>query len=212
MRVSVIIPLHNGAKYIGECLSSLSLQSYKDFDTIVVDDGSVDSVVAICKNFGVTVVRTPRNIGYAGAVNYGMKRVDSDAFAFLNQDTRVDIFWLENMVQTVYQECADMVAPNVLDLRTYPRKLGAGCPIHFYPQMGTLYFGEIVRNCCLTNVVPGTGCLVTRRVLDELGLPYDERFFMYWEDVDLSIRAVEKDMNLVYQPAAVLWHRFHNPS
>jgi len=212
MKTTIIIPLYNGAKYITRCLDSLSSQSYRDFEILVVDDNSTDESIAFCERFGVNLIRTPHNFGYAQAINYGVSKVDTDAIVILNQDTYADPDWLKNMVSSISQNGADMVAPNVLDLRTYPRKLQVGSPINFYPPLGMLYFGEIVKDCCPTNVIPGTGCLITRKVIDRLGLPFDDRFFMYWEDVDFSIRAIENGMSLIYQPKAVLWHRFHNAS
>ncbi len=100
--VSVIIPNLNGEKFLKGCFESLRAQSYKNFEIIFVDNGSDDgSVDFILKNYPETKLITNKtNLGFAQANNQGFKIANGKYMATLNNDTRADKEWLENLVLT----------------------------------------------------------------------------------------------------------------
>ena len=84
--VSVIIPVHNGERYLQECLSSVVAQTWRPLDVIVVDDGSTDRSAAIAEGVeGVTIIRQA-NAGVAAARNAGIAAARADCIALLDQD------------------------------------------------------------------------------------------------------------------------------
>jgi GT2 family glycosyltransferase len=100
-RVTVVVPNWNGERFLDLCLSSLRKQSFKDFETVLVDNGSSDnSVEFVAQNFPeVRVVRLPENRGFSAAVNAGIKASSAtEHVALLNNDTEVDPGWLEALV------------------------------------------------------------------------------------------------------------------
>ena len=84
--VSVIVPVHNGARYLRAALESVFAQTYRSFEVIVVDDGSVDDSGVIAQGFPDVRYIHQANQGVAVARNNGIEAARGDFFAFLDQD------------------------------------------------------------------------------------------------------------------------------
>ena len=101
--VSVIIPVYNGARYLGEALESVFAQTYRPFEVIVVDDGSSDDSGKIAQSFSDVRYIHQANQGVAAARNNGIEAARGEFFAFIDQDDlwipeklRLQIAWLLN--------------------------------------------------------------------------------------------------------------------
>ena len=84
--VSVIIPVYNGARYLRAALESVFAQTYRSFEVIVVDDGSVDDSGLIAQSFPEVRYIHQTNCGVAAARNHGIEAAQGEFFAFLDQD------------------------------------------------------------------------------------------------------------------------------
>jgi glycosyltransferase involved in cell wall biosynthesis len=84
--VSVIIPVYNGARYLRAALESVFAQTYRPFEVIVVDDGSIDDSGAIAQSFSDVSYIRQENQGVAVARNHGIEAAQGEFFAFLDQD------------------------------------------------------------------------------------------------------------------------------
>lgn len=90
-KVSIVIPLYNGARYIAETIRSVLEQSFKDFELLVVDDGSTDDGPDIVRSFSLPVILLHQeNTGTAAARNFGFSRATGKYIAFLDQDDQWD--------------------------------------------------------------------------------------------------------------------------
>ncbi|HEX5912511.1 MAG TPA: glycosyltransferase, partial [Rubrobacter sp.] len=96
-RVTVVIPNWNGERFLDLCLGSLRNQSFGDFETILVDNGSKDGSLGFtAENYPeVKTINLGMNRGFAGAVNAGIKASETAYVALLNNDTEQDPGWLE---------------------------------------------------------------------------------------------------------------------
>jgi glycosyltransferase involved in cell wall biosynthesis len=99
-KVSIITPVYNSAKYIGECINSVLAQSYGNFEMILVDDGSTDNSEEIIKEFQksddrLILIRLKENSGPAIARNTGIKKASGRYMTFLDGD---DV-WFPNMLE-----------------------------------------------------------------------------------------------------------------
>jgi glycosyltransferase involved in cell wall biosynthesis len=110
--ISVIIPIYNSEKYLNECISSVLKQTYKDFELILVDDGSTDESLKVCNDFAkidsrITVVHQV-NSGVSIARNRGLEIAKGDFIAFVDSDDFVDNDWLELLVKGIIEKNADV--------------------------------------------------------------------------------------------------------
>src|SRR5689334_12691848 len=98
---SVIVPTHNGAEMLSECLDALGAQTFRDFETIVVDDASTDNTVRLLESYTwVEVVRLEgeRGHGFVMPVNVGLAHARGDVLVLLNNDAVPDPSWLGELM------------------------------------------------------------------------------------------------------------------
>jgi glycosyltransferase involved in cell wall biosynthesis len=115
--LSVIIPVYNGSKFIGDTISSILAQPCKDFELILLDDGSTDNSLDVCKSFNSENVRvlSQANMGVSKTRNRGIEEAKGDIIIFSDQDDSMKRnFYTEDMRQkllTAYNEGIDMIIP-----------------------------------------------------------------------------------------------------
>jgi GT2 family glycosyltransferase len=128
-RVSVIIPNWNTRRFLGPCLTSLRRQTYRDFESILVDSGSTDdSLSYVAANFPeVQTIALGENRGFSGAVNAGIRASGTEFIVLLNNDTEQDEGWLLALVGAAdaHPE-AGSFASKLLDFRNRSILDGAG--------------------------------------------------------------------------------------
>ena len=181
---SVIIVNYNGKHVLGECLTAVLSQAYDSFEVIVVDNASADDSATYIENTfpAVRLVRSPRNAGFAGGNNEGVRHARGDLIVLLNNDTIVADGWLRGLVDAVAP--APVAVAGSL-IRT------EGVPEKYYEKNGSLNFlgHNIMRKFDRpeNTFFAGGASLIYRR--DLLDTPFDEEYFLYLEDVYLSLRA-----------------------
>lgn len=110
-KISVIIPVYNGAKYLPDCLESLKKQTMKDWIAICIDDGSTDETPAILDKFAKKdkrfIVVHKKNAGVSAARNDGIKKANSEYTHFMDADDILDNDYYEKMLKA--SSNADMV-------------------------------------------------------------------------------------------------------
>jgi GT2 family glycosyltransferase len=211
--VSVVVPNYNGAPFLEACLRSLAAQSITGAEVIVVDDGSSDGSSDIVVNSFPTMrlIRLARNQGFARAVNIGIAAASGEVIALLNNDATADPGWLAEMVGALQRHPeAGSVASKILHADAADTVVSAGDVFRragvpnsrgVWERDAGQFDDEVeVFGAC------GAACAYRRRMLDEIGT-FDERFFMYCEDVDLAFRAQLRGFRCIYAPRAVVRHR-----
>jgi GT2 family glycosyltransferase len=214
-RVSVVIVNWDGKHHLGECLNSLRSQTFRDFEIILVDNGSQDgSPEYVQEHFReVKLVALLKNCGFAGGNNAGIRAASGDYIALLNNDTKVDPAWLTNLLKEAEADpspvgmwASKIVSydnPGIIDnvgLLMYPDGLGRGkgrleVDRGQYDRPGEAFFPS------------GCAGLYRREMLNEIGL-FDEAFFAYADDVDLGLRARLAGWQCVYVPSAKVYHKY----
>ncbi len=112
LTVSVIVPVYNVEQYLSECVDSILLQTFEDFELILVDDGSTDQCGVMCDNYvsqdeRVKVIHT-QNSGLSAARNEGIALARGKYIAFVDSDDVVNIHYLEMLVQSLNNYNADI--------------------------------------------------------------------------------------------------------
>lgn len=120
-KVSVIVPLYNAAQYLHQCIKSILSQSFKDFELILIDDGSTDDSLKICKSYEQSdnriIVISETNGGVSKARNRGLNVAKGKWIAFVDADD----YFLDDALSVLYdraiQTGADLVLANALKLK-----------------------------------------------------------------------------------------------
>lgn len=214
--MAVVIPSWNSAGLLPRCLDSLSGQG-AELELMVVDNGSGDGSVELLRERGVPHVSLPQNAGFAAAVNLGVARTKAPAVLALNADTVLEPGAVGRLAQALAADPGlGGVQPRILQLepgtegdvgraRLYSRGMALSADGRAFEEGA----GEAQdsRSATAREVfgVCGAACLLRRQLFEQLG-GYDERYFAFYEDVDLNVRARIAGWRFAYVPEAVVWH------
>ena len=213
MKISVIIPNWNGRSLLEDCLKSLIKQTFKDFEIILVDNGSTDdSIDYVANNFPeVKIIKLSKNMGFAKAINKGVKKTLADYVAFLNNDTEVDKDWLKNLISCANSH-PEVVSVNSKLLNFYDRKKidGVGILVNEVGQARSIGWqeqdsGQFEKEQYIFGA-SGGAALFRRTDFIKVGM-FDENYFMYCEEVDFAFRAQFLGYKSIYCPGAVVYHK-----
>lgn len=217
--ICVIIPNWNGKDVILHALLSLQQQTLAHH-VIVVDNGSDDdSVEAIKKRFPeVEVIALSKNRGFAGGVNVGIRKAIKDKFshiALLNNDAVADKVWLKELIGAM-EDRPDVVITTGKMLRNDHKHLDSagefirrsGMP---FPRGRDEYDRGQYNQSGFVFAASGGASLFRSSLFKEIGL-FDEDFFAYYEDVDISFRAQLVGHKIWYEPRALAYHRVGHTS
>ena len=113
VKVSIGIPIYNVEEYLRECLDSIMNQTFKNFEVIMVDDGSTDNSFNICQEFAARDSRFKlihqANIGVAGARNTCLKHMKGEYISWVDSDDKVEPNYLERLLEVQNETQADLV-------------------------------------------------------------------------------------------------------
>ena len=115
--ISIVIPVYNAEKYLEQCLNSIQNQTYKNFEVILVNDGSIDHSESICMNFVKVDTRfkyfTKVNGGASSARNFGLDHVLGEFITFIDADDWVDENHLEVLMNNIKENNSDMAVSSI---------------------------------------------------------------------------------------------------
>lgn len=218
MKIGIIIVNYNGKHLLEKNLQSVVDTEYEDFEIIVVDNASVDgSIEYLRKNFPIVkIVESKDNLGFGRGNNLGVKEYPNfDAYLFLNNDVSVPKDWLGKLVVTLQEKNdAGAVGPKILYSK---EKLGndrriinsAGIYVdkHFMPY--DRYDKENDNTKCTiveeVDAIMGGAFLIRRDVFEKTG-GFNPKMFLYYEDIDLSLRIRDLGYKIYYNGNAEVYH------
>ena len=211
---SVVIPNWNGLRFLPTYLDALRQQTFHDFETIVVDNGSTDgSRERIAQDFPeVRIIALETNRGFAPAVNAGIHAARGAFVVLLNNDTEADPNWLAEIARAL--ETNPNAGIIVCKLKLFDKRDHIHSAGDFYRVdgiPGNRGVWELDRgqydDAGAPGVFGGCGGAVAYRktMLDEIGA-FDEALGSYCEDVDLNWRARLAGYEICYAPRAVVYH------
>ncbi len=208
-KVTVIIPNYNGLKFMEPCFCALKSQNCRDFEVLVVDNGSTDGSVQWLKEREIPSIFLTENTGFSGAVNVGIKASHTPYVILLNNDTEPEpdyvgellkaiersprIFSVSSKMIQLYQKELMDDAGDMYSMLGWAFQRGVGRPVSLYD-----------RPCSVFSACAGAA-IYRRAVFDEIGL-FDEMHFAYLEDLDVGYRARISGYENRYCPAARVYH------
>ena len=216
--ISVIIANLNGKAYLPACLESLWAQTFRDFEVILVDNGSTDGSFELVKKDypWVKVIALKTNTGFARGNNIGFESCSSEFVATLNNDTIAEAGWL----QALYEAVKDNSDTGMVASKIYLGKEGRELD-----SVGMLLYPDGMSRQCghgeedhgqfdgIKEVLIPSACaaLYRREMLRQIGY-FDEDFFSYCEDVDLGLRGRLAGWKAVLAPGATVRHLYSRTS
>ena len=208
-KATIIIPNYNGLKFMEMCMSALEKQTCKDFEILVVDNGSTDGSVEWLKENEIPSIFLPENTGFSGAVNVGIKASKTPFVILLNNDTEAKEGYVEALIREIERSPKIFsVSPKMIQL--YHKELmdDGG---DMYSIMGWAYqrgVGQEIerynRACNVFSACAGAA-IYRREVFEEIGY-FDEMHFAYLEDIDVGYRAKIAGYYNRYCPSAEIYH------
>lgn len=197
-----------------ECVESVQRSSYKNLTIYVVDNASSDGIEDRIKNYPkIKFFQTGSNLGYTGGNNYGIRKALADGADFifiLNPDTTIDPECIKECLKLMKGENVGVVGPKVLfgDRKTI---WYAGGILDKENVLGTHRgvdekdSGQYDQNI-ETDYVSGAAMMVKAKMIDRIGL-FDDRYFLYYEDSDLCLRAKRAGFKIMYAYKGVVYHK-----
>lgn len=213
MKATIVIPNLNGAGWLRDSIESIWAQTEQDFELIVVDNASTDESLAIARSYvgreRYTLIENDHNTGFSAAVNQGIRAAKGEYVVMFNNDAFAEPDWLAELIAAAEKD-ERIFAVQSLMIRHFERdiaddagdyvtlfgwacKRGDGFPWRRYQKPRRIF------SAC------GGASLYRKKILDEIGW-FDELFFAYFEDVDLSWRANSLGYKNWYCPAAKCYH------
>ena len=209
--VSVIIPNFNGMAYLDGVLSGLECQTVRNFEVILVDNGSSDGSCAFVASSypWVHMIELPENFGFCKAVNEGIKASRAPYVLLLNNDIEVTPDFIEEMLAAIRRhKKAFSCAARMIQFHDRDRLDDAG---NYYCALGWAYArgkGKDIHTCEKEEkiFVSCAGAAIYRRkIFEKIGY-FDEEHFAYLEDMDVGYRARINGYENWYAPKAMVYH------
>lgn len=207
----VVVPTLAAGPPLLECLVSLLNQTEREIEVMVVDNsGRQLARETGAERFGASILESPGNLGYGGAINAAVRRSQAPLVAVINDDAVARPAWIRALVTAVESRPeVGMCASQVL-LLGEERLDSAGMLIARDGSTKQRGHGEHPANYSREEEVlfpSGSAALYRRALLEDTGL-FDEDFFLYCEDSDVGLRARWAGWKCLYVPGAVVEHRY----
>lgn len=213
MKVSVVTPNYNGERFLRTFLESLNDDSEYIGEVIIIDNASSDASLDYLKNnefnFPLVLVENIENLGFAPAVNQGIRKAKNELIFSINNDTEVkkgsikaliDLITSSDDIFSVQAKMLQYNNKNLIDdvgdeynLLAWTKKTGENHPSSDYEEVV-----EIFSSCA-------GAAMYRKSILKELGF-FDDNFFAYMEDVDLAIRSRINGYRNLLCPNAIVYH------
>lgn len=208
-KITIIIPNYNGLHFMEPCFAALERQTCKDYEILVVDNGSTDGSPEWLKEHEIPSIFLPDNTGFSGAVNTGIRAAKTEYVILLNNDTEPEPDYAAELLKAIEASPRIFsVSPKMIQL--YHKELmdDGG---DMYSIMGWAYqrgVGQEVerydRPCHIFSSCAGAA-IYRRKVFEKIGL-FDEMHFAYLEDIDVGYRAKIAGYYNRYCPTAKVYH------
>jgi GT2 family glycosyltransferase len=207
--VAIVIPSWEGRALLETCLPAV-FASTVPVEVLVVDNGSTDGTRAWLRRTypQIQVISNPVNFGFAKAVNQGIRASHAEWVALLNNDAVPNADWIAQLLEVgSFDERIGAVASRMM-FRDTPHVVSSlGIRVDGSGGAWDLCIGETRWPTQPIEIFGASGgaCLYRRKMLEDVGL-FDERFFAYFEDVDLAWRAQWRRWKTRLSPNAVVYH------
>ena len=213
--ISIVIVTYNSSRYIGYCLDSILTQDFEDYEIIIVDNASIDKTCEIIKKGypDIILMENKKNLGVCAARNQAIDKATGMFILCLDPDVSLGTNFLQKIYEAV-KDNTDIGASGSLILREDKKTIySAGIYPSFLWRFFDIGSGRIGEDRFKEKKyvfgVSAAAALYRREALESVkqGMEYfDEDFFYFFEDVDISWRLRKKGWKILFDPEAVCFH------
>ncbi|MGL5084501.1 MAG: glycosyltransferase family 2 protein [Clostridium sp.] len=214
--VYIILVNYNGAEDTIECIRSLDKIKYENYKIVVVDNNSSNNdYELLSKESGFKLFKLEENIGFAGGNNVGIKYAMDDKCDYvllLNNDTVVEENFLCKLVETAEMDkTVGVVGGKIFYFNDKKTIWYAGAKINSFSGK-TEHDGVNSKDLPEfsikkeTDYITGCMMLVSKEVLEKVGM-MDDSYFLYYEETDWSVRIKKAGYKLIYNPESIIYHK-----
>ena len=208
--VSVLIVNFNGKRWLEKFLDSVLNSDYpkERKEVILIDNGSKDGSVEFVSNkFGsnprLKMIPNKENLGWAKAINKGMKMATGEIIACISNDVEVDREWLKEIIKVMNSNPkVGMIQCNSISV--WDRKTPDSA-MNYLDKFGFAYGYESNGKPMAVTFAEGLAWATRRCVIDEIGM-LDENYFMEFDDQDFSWRTILAGYQVFFVPTAIVYH------
>jgi GT2 family glycosyltransferase len=214
-KLAIIIVNWNQFNLTHDCIISLKNCDYGNFKIILVDNASEDkSGIKLINKFpDVVFIQNKKNLGFTGANNIGIKYAINHSFKFvmlLNNDTEVDKNFISPLINKLSNNSnVGAVQPVITNWHNRNRIWNFGGKINkFTGQVQTINKGKKIDQINLkdeTEWISGCCFVIKSEIIEKVG-KLDNSYFVYFEDVDWSVRIVQAGYKLELEPKSLIYH------
>jgi GT2 family glycosyltransferase len=216
--IGLVTVTYNSEEVLPDFLRSVAIQTHKNFILYVIDNASTDESLTLLRNWNddrIRLIANSENHGIAGGNNQGIQQAlqdGCDSILLINNDTQFNEDLISALARELYAHPVGIVCPKIMYFDEPQRFWAAGGrfdkrlgyrPVHLAAE-------EIDRGQCnqarFIDYTPTCCTLIRKSVFAEVGL-MDERYFVYFDDVDFMYRAVMAGIKILYSPTTTLLHK-----
>ncbi len=211
--ISIIIVNYNGKKRLQKCFDSINNQTYRDFEVIMVDNGSSDDSISYAQsNYPqIKIVKSPNNLGFAWGNNLWVKEAKWEYILLLNNDTLIKENLLEKMINTMIQNPNIWILQPKLVYMNHTNKIDNLW--WFFTKTWFLYYrwndkniNESIYQKAKKVFTVKWACAITRSsIIDKIWL-FDDDFWSYYEETDFCHRVINLWYECRYYPNTTCYH------
>jgi GT2 family glycosyltransferase len=207
--VSVLVLAFGAEPYLDECVGAALTYTDDRVEVIVIDNGSA-AAATLRDHPRLRVGRPGKNLGFAGGCNHGARLARGRTLVFLNSDAIVEPDAITRLVEVAEQEGVGLASGDIR-LAADPSAMNtAGNPVHYLGVVWAGSYGEPAaqhdRRADITSA-SGAFMAITREKWQQLG-GFDETYFAYHEDTELSLRCWLRGWRVVFVPGATVRHHY----
>ena len=207
----MVVVTWQGAEFLAACLDSLAAQTV-EHELIVVDNASTDGTADVLAGYpAARVLRTERNLGFAGGAEAGLRAAHGTFVAFLNDDAVAEPDWLAALLRAITEDDRIAAVTSLMLLAGSEPPVVNNAGVVLLPTLegadraAGADPAEVGGPADVFGFSGGAAMLRRSAALAVGGFP--ERFFLYYEDTDLSWRLRLSGWSIRYEPTAVVHHR-----
>lgn len=213
--VSVIIPLYNVEDYISDCLLSFENQSYKNFEIIIIDDGSIDNSLEVVKNYknqskmNIKIIRQ-ENQGVSAARNVGIENSNGEYICFVDSDDMVSSKYLQYLLENITEEIDVSICgiKNISEIQTYERIIER----EEINSIDTCSSNIALNKFLLRDLKPGVwAMLIKKKIIEKNGIFFTSGA-RYSEDIEFIYKVLANSNQIAITGSEIYYYRIRNNS